>query len=240
MCIRDSDYTNRELKYGVPSSTNNFPQHYDIYGILGQPSWIHGQNPFKSFTLMTYYDNAVLNPDLRVFISQEGSKAKGLVGNDIGWLSKNWFRYVDIVEDISIKAVYETSAFNRMHMAVLPNNDVSFNHIHIWQALPQETKFDMLVFYGYWGDRKTIATKVFFRSKSNGKFLSAGVNGDVSCNSATMGENETFWVEQGWGTSVDNVVLKTNHGKYLYHYKSYAKADAVTPITFEQLRIVIP
>ena len=234
------DYSNRELKYGVATNTTNHPHHFDIYGILGQPAWINGQNPFKSFTLMTYFHNQVLSPDQRVFISQEGSKLKGIVGNDVGWKPKNWFRYVDVVEDISIKARYETGLHNKMHLAINPNNSVSFNHIHSWQQFPVNTKFDMLVFYGHWGERNTIVTKVFFRSKSNHKFLSVDTNDTVKCNSNTMGDNESFFIEQGWGSDTNDVLLKTYHGKYFYHYKSYAKADTITPISFEQMKIVIP
>jgi len=234
------DYSNRELKYGIAANTTNHPHHFDIYGILGQPAWISGQNPFKSFNLMTYYHNQVLNPDQRVFISQEGTKLKGLVGNDIGWKPKNWFRYVDVIEDIAIKARYETGSHNKMHLAINPNDSVSFNHIHSWQSFPINTKFDMLVFYGHWGERNSIVTKVFFRSKSNHKFLSVDANDNVKCNSNTMGDNESFFIEQGWGTDIDDVVLKTYHGKYFYHYKSYAKADTITPISFEQMKIVIP
>lgn len=234
------DYSNRELKYGVASNTTNHPHHFDIYGILGQPAWISGQNPFKSFTLMTYYHNQVLNPDQRVFISQEGAKLKGIIGNDVGWKPKNWFRYVDVIEDIAIKARHETAFYNKMHLAVNPNDSVSFNHIHSWQSLPLNTKFDMLVFYGHWGERNTIVTKVFFRSKSNNKYLSVDANDNVRCNSNTMGDNESFFIEQGWGTDIDDVVLKTYHGKYFYHYQSYAKADTITPLSFQQMRIVIP
>jgi len=234
------DYSNRELKYGVASNTANYPNHFDICGILGQPSWISGQNPFRSFTLMTYFDNRVLNPDQRVFVSQEGSSLKGLVGNDVGWLFKNWFRYVDVVEDISIKARYETAAYTNMHLAVNPNNGVSFNHIHTWQSMPDSAKFDMLVFYGYWGERNGIVTKVFFRSKENNKFLSVDANNNVSCNSTIMGDNESFFIEQGWGTAIDDVLLKTYHGKYFYHYQSHAVSGTITPVTAEQMTIVIP
>lgn len=233
------DYSNRELKYGVAANTTNHPHHFDIYGILGQPAWISGQNPFKSFTLMTYFHNQVLSPDQRVFISQEGNKLKGVVGNDVGWKPKNWFRYVDVVEDISIRARYETSVHIKMHLAVNPDDSASFNYIPN-NFFPANTQFDMLVFYGYWGERNTIVTKVFFRSKENHKFLSVDANDKVRCNSTTMGDNESFFIEQGWGTNVDDVVLKTYHGKYFYHYQSYAKADTITPSSFEQMKIVIP
>jgi hypothetical protein len=234
------DYADRIVKYGIPATNAHFPQHFDIFGIIGQPAWANGTNPFKSFTLLTYFDNAVLNPDQRVFLSQGQGQLKGLIGNNIGWSPKNWFRYVDILDSISIKAVWEVSGYTNMHLSVNQNNAVSFIHVHTWQAQPLSTQFDLISFYGYWDERQTIATKVCIRSKANGKFLSVDANTNVTCNSVTMGQNETFLVEDGWGGNPNNIVLKTNFGKYFYHYISYAKADTVAPVTFEQMEIIIP
>ncbi|MFN5983181.1 MAG: hypothetical protein ACK479_06930 [Fluviicola sp.] len=234
------DYADRKVKYGTPASSANFPIHFDIYGIYGQPSWINGQNPFRSFTLLTYFSNTIQNPDQRVFLSQEGAELKGLSASNVGWWPKIWLRYIDVIENISIKGVYDTGNYINMHLNVSNSNSVSFISLNGGQINPQSTQFDMICFYGFWGDRKQIVMKVYFRSKVNNKFLSVDINGVVTCNSTNMGNNETFFVENGWGTSTEDVFLKTYHGKYLYNYIGYAKADSNTPVVFEPFKIIIP
>lgn len=232
------DYTTGKISYGpFNSQAANSPFHFDIYGALGKPTWAP-DDLFKAFTLMNYYKEDVSVVDPRKFISQETNDLKGT--NLIGWLPKNWFRYVDVVENVSLKSKTPLSSTGRTCLSTSQAGATSFEDFPTAQPIPARGLFDMYCMYGFWDDRKNISAKVVFRSKLNGKFLSVNSNDIVSCGQIAHGPNEMFLVEDGWGGRADDVVLKTSFGKYLYAYQGYAKADTVVPINFEQFEIIYP
>jgi hypothetical protein len=210
---------------------------FDAFGILSPPTWVT-PDLFKAFTFANYADDPIPATDPRKFVGQEGNLLK--LRNQIGWEPKNWFRYVDIVENVGIKAKRDYPGFRNRHM-VITNGQVSFQHVHTWDVPPPASgRFDMYVFYGKWGDRQNIAPRVMFKSRSNGNYLSVNGNDVVLCTATTPSNESTFYVEQGWDGQIDDINLKTFQGKYLYGYQTYAKADKVFPLGFDQIEIVYP
>ena len=67
-----------------------------------------------------------------------------------------------------------------------------------------------------------------------------GIHEDLAATNTSLNEYTSFYVENGWGGTVNNVNLKTSTGKYVICWQNVMAADAVSPINNEQFKIIIP
>lgn len=247
------DYGRKEVAYNPNQNNSNHPNpnapfHFDLFG-QNSPAG----SPHKAFTLMNYWQYSIGRPrpaqdgngiDERRFITATGAGLLGHHYDSPGWLPQNWYRYVDIVENMSLEVKQLSSKNQQWYVSTNHNGNVALSARITGNPIPQEALFDMYVFYGRWEDHSNIATRVVFRSKLNGRCLAVDMNNNVTCTSLGHHWNETFFIEQGWGGHYNDVSLKTAHGKYLlgflYQGSPVVKADAVTALTLEQFRVVYP
>lgn len=237
-------------RVGAPSlGTLNASNYFDISGIIGTPTWA-APDHFKSFNILNFKQSNITASDPREYIaaSPSLSNQNALVGsnNQIGWYREHQIRYVEVLENISVQAVHNASHSGAQNVYLNVNNvngDVSAIYVNKGAAIPATAKFDMFVFYGYWNDRKNISCRVAFKSRYNGRLM--GLNDSleqVNCGGTNneLTERTSFYVEQGWGTDVNAVALKTFYGKYLLTWQNGVGADSVVPINAEQFYIHIP
>jgi hypothetical protein len=242
----------RTAPAGTPSVSGDF---FDISGIIGEP-WTGAHPLFKSFTIMNYVQQNIPSGDPREFISadnivsQPGSQ-NGLIGSNNNtefWRRENQLRYVEIVENVAIEAVMNQSHSGPNRRFVncgTQAGDINAISQSPNAAIPLSAKFDMFVFYGYWEERGNIACRVAFRAKQNGRFLGLkantfGIQEDLAATHISLNELTSFYVENGWGGTVNNVNLKTSAGKYVICWQTIVAADSVNPINNEQFKIIIP
>lgn len=228
---------------------------FDISGIIGEP-WTGAHPLFKNFTLMTYVQTQIPSGDPREFIAADNSitqpgSQNGLVGNNNNsefWRRECQLRYVEIVENVAIQTAFNTTQNNtsRWYLnCANGNGDINVIGLAPTAAVPNTARWDMYVFYGYWEERGNIVCRVAFRAKGTNAFLGLkpndlGIYEDLAANHSSLNEFTSFYVENGWGGTVNNVQLKTSTGKYLRTWRNVALADAVAPINDEQFKIVIP
>ncbi len=240
----------RTAPVGSPAILSDF---FDISGIIGEP-WNGAHPMFKNFTLMNFAQMNIPSGDPREFISADNAVSQpgsqnGLIGsnnNTESWRRENQLRYVEIVENVAIESMVNPShsGSNRWFVNCLNYaGDINAISQSPNAAIPLGAKFDMYVFYGYWEERGNIACRVAFRSKQNNRFLglkanTLGIYEDLSATHSSLNEYTSFYVENGWGGTVNNVNLKTSTGKYVMCWQNVMVADAVSPINNEQFKIV--
>lgn len=242
-------------RHVTPNQTLPLTDFFDISGIISEP-W-NGAHPlFKNFTLMTHVQANIPSGDPREFIaadnavSQPGSQ-NGLVGNNNNnesWRRECQLRYVEVVENVAIESVFNTTQNSNSRWFLYASNnqgDVNVLGQAPTAGIPLAAQWDMYVFYGYWDERSNIATRVAFRSKASGHFLglkanSLGIYENLNTINSSLNEMTSFYVENGWGGTGNNVQIKTSSGKYLRSWQTTVIADSVSPINDEQFKIIIP
>lgn len=245
------DYGTKEVKYNPTQnyiSAPNEPFYFDFFGIQSS-----NFNVYKGFTLMNFWKGTIGYPrplqdgngiDERRFITATGAGLLGHHYDSPGWLPENWYRYVDIVENTSLEIKHLSSQNQQWYVSTNQNGEVAMSSRGVGSPIPVTALFDMYVFYGRWEKRSQISARVVFRSKLNGQCLSVDVDNNITCNTPSHDWNETFLIEQGWGEELNNINLKTPHGKYLYGFlyqgNPVVKADSVTPLNYEQIKVVYP
>jgi hypothetical protein len=225
----------------VPTSD----QYFDISGIIGKPQWA-SPNTYKSFTIMTHHASQSLPAnDPREFI-QLGTTTNQVLegtGRQHFWQGKTSLRYVEVIEDVRIRAIE-----NRSHTGVekdnmylqIDNGAVSTQYYaNTATNLPQSAFFDMYVFYGCWDERANISCRVIFHAKTGSKgFLGVNTSDALTGNYGYVMEDALFSIENGTGNNNNNVFLKTNYGKYLKSWRNSVVATSTDPIDHEQWEIV--
>lgn len=233
----------------VPTSD----QYFDISGIIGRPYWASPKT-YKSFTIMTHHASPSLpTTDPREFIQLKtgaGIQILEGTGRQHFWQGKTSLRYVEVIEDICIRAID-----NRSHTGVEKDNmylhldDTVVPRVVSTQYfasgatnLPLSIFFDMYVYYGCWGDRDNISCKIMLRSKSTQRDLLSVESNDkiVGFASGSNIQDSFLFVENGTGNNNNNIFLKTQYGKYLKSWRNTVVATSTDPIDHEQWEIVMP
>lgn len=246
--------------YAKHSTTAGSTEMFDISGIISEP-WPGAHPMFKNFTLMNFVQSNITAADPREFITADNAAVQpgsqnGLQGsnnNTEGWRREFQFRYVEVVEDILLESVQNPSHAGSGRWYVNCKSDTSngyaaqINAIQVLPgaAVPDSARFDMFVFYGYWEERGNIVCRVAFRSKQSGSFLGLKANGlgiheDLNALHTSLNDATSFYVENGWGGTVNNVNLKTSTGKYVLCWQNVVVADSASPINHEQFKVIIP
>lgn len=241
----------RQITSNTPNPT--IEEYFDISGIVGEP-WAGAHPMFKNFTLMNTAQGNITGNDPREFIAADnalpsGGSNNGLVGsnNQTGWLREHQLRYVEVIENMSLESVQNMSHSGsaRWFVNCVNSSTGEINAIQIsaGAAIPDSAKFDMFVFYGYWDERSNISCRVAFRSKSSGQFVglqpnSLGIQENINAKHLDLNEATSFYVENGWGGSVNNINLKTSFGKYLMCWQNVVVANTTSPINHEQFKVV--
>jgi hypothetical protein len=241
---------------GNPAPT--VAQKFDLAGIIGEP-WPGAHPLFKNFTMMPFIQMYIqTGADPREFIAGDpvAGSQNGLVGSNNkteSWQRDFQLRYVEVVEDVLLESILNPSHSGTDRWYVNCKHDASngyagaINAIRVptWATAPASARFDMFVFYGYWEERGNIACRVAFRSKNSNKFVGlipsgGGIAEGLNALHTTLDSNTSFYVENGWGGTVNHLNLKTATGKYVICWQDIVSADSVCPINSEQFQVIIP
>ena len=188
---------------------------------------------------MNFFKDDVSQNDPRKFIAQQGFATKAI--NRTTWRRENWFRKIQVIKDVSIVGKQFSTATHHNCLTVNPNQPVSFSLQPKNGTIADNAKFDMYVFYGDWYYRKQIAMKVVLKPKNLSTFLSINYNNDsLISHSNIIGLSEFFHVEQGWGDGINDILLKSHNGRYLFAWHQHAAVHSVVPVVHEQLKVLIP
>lgn len=229
------DYSNNKLSYDVNGSVFN----------SNPPNLPFGFEAFflpNSFNMMNYYShNIPVGNDPRKFIAQEGMEAKG--SNTTEWFAKNFYRPIRVIRNISLKSQHFSNGTHYHLISTDSNGNVSSNAVAINSNIPNESKFDMFIFYGWqwylWKDTP-YTPRVVFRSKANGRYLTVDNNGYLNCASLTISHNENFALERMWGNNNSFTAIKTHLGKYIHTYNGTVSPNGINKVVFEAYEILEP
>jgi|GEM_PF-3964505 len=242
-----------QLTPGYAVTSDNY---FDPIGILGKPSWA-SDHMYTSFTMMTHAAQPPVPVDSREFVrlsATSGGSALQGSNHQIPWNAPNVFKYVEVIEDICIRAIHNNShqgaQKDNMYLSVVnpnPNNQVVTQYVaQGTQNWPIGVFFDMFVFYGYWENRNTLSSKIVLRSKTGASPSQQPilvVNSDHSIsldNNPSDLRNSFLFVEQGWGQNNNKVLLRTMHGNHLKSWRTSVTADWGTFSGQEQWEILLP
>lgn len=231
-------------------------EYFDISGIISDP-WPGAHPLFKNFTLMNYGQSNITGNDPREFIMADNNAGtagsvgsqNGLQGsnNQVAWLREHQLRYVEVVENMSLESVVNPThtGSGRWFMSCATTGAISAIQVLPGAAIPTTAQFDMYVFYGYWDERSNITSRVAFKSKTNGRFLALkpnalGIHEELLADQSALNEYTSFYIENGWGGTTNNINLKTAFGKYVQCWQNVIVADTVSPINNEQFKVYIP
>ncbi|MCO6174084.1 hypothetical protein NHF50_03410 [Flavobacterium sp. NRK F10] len=228
---------------------------FDVNGIFSPPNWA-GQGVYKHFNMMNWVQSQLLQSDPRQFIKgkPDFNSNRVLLGsgnNQEFWNPDYEFRFVQILDDVLIEVKSNQTTGSQRRFLSLQNGNLTTVDKLISQV-QIEDQFRIHVIHGLWKDRRSVTTKIIIENYYYQKFVvlsenQLNIKEELSTFEYTpqteplpIHPDMLFDVEDGWGGTIDDIVLKSNEGKYLSNWNNLMIADKNAPLPECQLRIIRP
>ncbi|MGV7106150.1 hypothetical protein [Flavobacterium sp. U410] len=232
---------------------------FDVNGIFSPPNWA-GQGVYKHFNMMNWVQSQLPESDPRQFIKgrpdfDELGAMYALPGsgnNQEFWNPDYEFRFVQLLDDVLIEVKSNQTTGSQRRFLSLQNGNLTTVDKLISQV-QIEDQFRIHVIHGLWKDRRSVTTKIIIENYYYQKFVvlsenQLNIKEELSTFEYLFPQTEPlpihpdmlFDVEDGWGGTIDDIVLKSNEGKYLSNWNNLMIADKNVPLPECQLRIIRP
>lgn len=257
------DYQRQVVKIIQKPSDNRITANelFDVNGILNPPNWAYN-GLYRHFNMMNWLQSRLPLTDPRQFVMGEtqvntnvsgnNNVLRGSNNNHAFWNPDFEFRFIEILENVKIQIKpNQTSGVLNRYFSFSTNTNSLVAVDKTINQLQNSELFSIYVFYGKWNDRKSNVTKIAIKSKVGGfvsiKENTLGIKEDLgNLNYITLNdknpipEEYLFIVENGWGNSVDDIVLKSKDNKYISNWQNIVIAEKHLALQECQLKIIRP